>query len=618
MKGAMANKRKKKPSKRKHVNKPKPAPIDHDNAIKAIKALKSKQERDLLQKEKHDAKDKGSEDDETSSTSSQSQLTPTEDTGLLKTHSHVDDQVHNVSDKQCSSLGQVIDCQIEQMEKMQQVESDNPPLMQVTTVLQMFRDLKQEIVKAGLLATQSKEEEEKQDLNAVVKDALKAETGEIDTFKHKAAVNAVKVGAITDICDKMSVQINDLDQRIENLELGNSKRMVIITGLKSVEKKYMFEYLHGFFNDILETSVTVDDFFFVGSSEPRAIVVSFASASEKRKVMRVKSMLKDVQDTKIFINNYTPAAVQDRKRHERDVAEIGKDVFGEEKVTYTRAGLTINGKPYRKLVSPPTPREQIEIEPERMEKLLRKSMQRGDEITKEFSTFVGYTASVKTHQDVRDLYIKMKAIHPGARHIVCSYWVDYELQYQALDYHDDEEAGAGRYLMDLLKVNEMRNRVIFVARRYGGVKLGGERFQCYIDAAVSAITKDSFNTVLKVEQPVKFTNPRRAKTGQKRVQYRKEDHNVQQTNSGYAANQLNAWTGNREYRGQRNAPYRGRAARGQGQQLRGTVRTTQNSYRNFMQLGELVPSQPPDYRFKFSKPKVPNFDYIDNNEMDVM
>ena len=66
----------------------------------------------------------------------------------------------------------------------------------------------------------------------------------------------------------------------------------------------------------------------------------------------------------------------------------------------------------------------------------------------ENSVFVGYTAAVKDHQQVRDLYGKIKIIQPAARHVVCAYWVDHPEPYYALDYHDDGEPTAGRLLME--------------------------------------------------------------------------------------------------------------------------------------------------------------------------
>ena len=79
---------------------------------------------------------------------------------------------------------------------------------------------------------------------------------------------------------------------------------------------------------------------------------------------------------------------------------------------------------------------------------------------------------------------------------------------------DDEEYGAGKKLLDLLREAEIFYRVVYVVRYYGGTHLNNDRFVAYKEAAVSAINHYSLNTVLNVTQtpyPVHNTNTRREK-----------------------------------------------------------------------------------------------------------
>ena len=277
--------------------------------------------------------------------------------------------------------------------------------------------------------------------------------------------------------------------------------MLIVNGLPEVEFKNMVKYLNEFFQEFLELSVQVDDFFFIGVAKPRAIVVTMQSVQEKKLILRNKRYLKDI-GSNVYITDYTPLPTQEKRRRDNDVAELGVKAYGEEKVQYTKAGLTINGKPYRKQVQPPTPKTLIDVDPAKLEAIIRTPMQRGEEIRKEHSVFIGYSTDVRSHQEVRELYIKMKTIQPGARHIAVAYWVSHQDEFYALDYHDDDEPGIGRILMNLLRANNIRNKVIFVARRYGGQKIGPERFQCYLDAAISALEKSKYNEILRIDQHV--------------------------------------------------------------------------------------------------------------------
>ena len=176
------------------------------------------------------------------------------------------------------------------------------------------------------------------------------------------------------------------------------------------------------------------------------------------------------------------------------------------KISYTKAGLIINGAPYRKKVVPPSPSELINMDPDLLEKLLKMKMDKSADIRVDGSIFTAYSAPVSSHQQVRDLYLRMRTIQPAARHIVCAYWVPHEEEYYALDYHDDGEPTAGRILMDLLQANNVKNRVVFVARRYGGIKMGADRFLCYLQAA---------NQALKISSDIKIEDPRQIKKTRK-------------------------------------------------------------------------------------------------------
>ena len=255
----------------------------------------------------------------------------------------------------------------------------------------------------------------------------------------------------------------------------------------------------------------VDECFTLGQQNPKPIVVVFQTIQDKQMVMQAKHLLKGETsdaDRKIYISDYTPQVVQDKRKRDADVRKIALGKHGVDNITYTNPGLTVAGIPCRKKVVPPTPRELVNVPPEDLQRILKIPVARSDNVTEDGGVFTAYTAAVSTHKEVRDLYLKLKMVQPSAKHIVCSYWVDHPEEYYALDYHDDGEHTVGRLLMDFLKENDLKNRVIFVARRYGGVKMGAARFNCYLKVAKQSIIKGQFNHVLQTEQQVICDNPR--------------------------------------------------------------------------------------------------------------
>ena len=54
-------------------------------------------------------------------------------------------------------------------------------------------------------------------------------------------------------------------------------------------------------------------------------------------------------------------------------------------------------------------------------------------------------------------------------------------------YDDDGEYGAGRRILELLRTNNITNKLICVTRWFGGKKLGPARYQIITDSAKQVI-----------------------------------------------------------------------------------------------------------------------------------
>ena len=390
-------------------------------------------------------------------------------------------------------------------EKMEINEDENPQIVGVASLMAMFEKLKDEI-SSELKASK---EEIKQEFRLFRTDVSKQVKKQIDTAlekekeKNKKLASEVdfwklKTETLTDVCNRMQVEMDDVTTRIENLELNNAKRMVIISGLSISGSKFrMSQVLTGFFDLQLGIQVNIDDCFTVGSGERnKPVVVVFQSCEEKRLVMRCKHLLKTDTNTKnVFINDYLPPFSQEKRRHEKDIIQQASPDDPEESfdVQYTDEGLAIQGTIYKKIVRPPTPKQLVDVSVDELERILNMEVTRGLQVTHKNSKFVGYTTQIDSLTKIKELYKRMKLVQPGARHIVCAYILDQQNleQFFTQDYQDDGEPGAGRALLDFLRVNDLKNRVIFVARKYGGVKMGVDRFECYLQAAKNAVQEDA-------------------------------------------------------------------------------------------------------------------------------
>ena len=370
---------------------------------------------------------------------------------------------------------------------IEQNEEDNPRLISISAVLQMFKKIQSEVNEAVSNQKQKVEERLMNFKQEIIKDVSTAvSTGlqhnqeqdnlkaELYHWKHKSEV-------LTDTVERLNTDISELVQRMDNVELNNVKKSVIISGLPVAEKKGQnWLMLDQLFSEGLNLEIEIEDFYTLGPN----FVVSFNTMETKRQVMKNKYMLKDMQGPyNIFINDYLPPAVQEKRRREKDI--IAK--CQESDVSYSKAGLVIRGIPYRKKVQPPTPKQLVNMDIKDLERILKIKLKKDAEITQEKSIFSAYTAEVSSHAAIREMYQKMKLIQPGARHIVCSYYIDHQEEHYSQDYHDDGEPGAGRVALNILTQNNVKNRVVFIARKYGGVKMGSERFQCYAEVTKAAL-----------------------------------------------------------------------------------------------------------------------------------
>ena len=236
-------------------------------------------------------------------------------------------------------------------------------------------------------------------------------------------------------------------------------------------------------------------------------VIYFQHIQDKRDAMRFKYLLKGVAGyggKPMFINDYVPAATQEKRRQEQQLLKTNEERDEDNRldIKYVRGKLTVQNEAFKPKITAPTPRQLVDIDPQDLAEILRMELDSGGVIQQDKSIFEGFTASVSTIAQIRRLYIKVKLMQPTARHVVYAYYLPGEyLQYQ-LGSCDDEEPGAAKAILSILEKNNMKNRVVFISRKYGGIRLGSDRFECYKQAAKTVLMANPHNTVLDIDQTI--------------------------------------------------------------------------------------------------------------------
>ena len=326
---------------------------------------------------------------------------------------------------------------------------------------------------------------------------------------------------------------------MENLELNNTKRYALISGFKcEPDKLDKLADLQCLLWDLLGFDAPIEDIFSMGQNNT---VIIFQNVADKRHLMEIKGRLKghkNQEGKQYYINEYNPPAVNERKNRERYIMQENEDIneIKEEQdqvqMTITKGGLKIGADMYRKKVTVPSPTELVDIPLDKLDHILHLKVTKSGEITQKASRFIGFSAVVANHEEVRQYYMKMKLNYPTARHIVCAYSVPGNETYYTQDFCDDGEPGAGRRLLDILVQSNIDCRAVFVARYYGGIKMGLDRFECYEQAAQAALMKGPYNHILGIKQILRTKQQIQQQKDEKREQRNQRRQEKRNANRG--------------------------------------------------------------------------------------
>ena len=214
------------------------------------------------------------------------------------------------------------------------------------------------------------------------------------------------------------------------------------------------------------------------------------------------------------------------------------------------------------------------MSPEEIDVVLDMKIETGGKVMQDNSVFEGYAACVDSLKDIRRLYTKIRLLQPTARHVVCAYWINSEGKpFYNQDFCNDDEPAAGRSLLNMLLQNQMENRVVFVARKFGGVKMGANRFECYQQAAKLALGMASWNPTTQTHQrmvqlqpqiipPLNTAATNQQQTAEKRSDAPHVSNKRAASTSPVGSNPRGGYNNKKFNRGSYGNKYQGRGGRG--------------------------------------------------------
>ena len=211
----------------------------------------------------------------------------------------------------------------------------------------------------------------------------------------------------------------------------------------------------------IEAEIAINDAFRVGQGKNRPMVVKLANISDRGTIFKHGKNLKGKTNKfeKSFrVKDQKPGRIQSNIQRRRQLLEENEAKGPEDKLKMEmdKGRLLINDQEYVKEVKWPKVRNTVLANIETIKILDKQKITKGNPVHVETSTFTGYTAPVRTIQEVNVVYAEICKLEAKSRHIICAFRIPGKRFHVYQDYNDCDEHGCGRLLLDLLVQSEIQ------------------------------------------------------------------------------------------------------------------------------------------------------------------
>ena len=164
--------------------------------------------------------------------------------------------------------------------------------------------------------------------------------------------------------------------------------------------------------------------------------------------------------------------------------------------------LFVEGKKYRKKIDV-NRSSTLKLEEDQIQAIQEVLVSTGETKTEQGSKFISYAVKINSVSEVRNLHLHFKCKYGDATHIIAAYRIAGINKAYDEDYVDDGETSAGRRILDFLIKEDKQNIMVIVIRYYGGVHLGGTRFDLIHRLVKKAIKNLAAEKMVKSRLPLR-------------------------------------------------------------------------------------------------------------------
>ena len=214
---------------------------------------------------------------------------------------------------------------------------------------------------------------------------------------------------------RMSKVMGELENRVQELEKSNLKNSLVLTGFPgNPDKRERRIQITQFIKDTLLLNVNIVDSYPLGGegTETKPMVLVFSSVQERNSVYYNRQKLKEfsnLEDKPFYINEMLPAAMNEKRRREREIVTQNKrNTASKVQMSFVKGNLQIQNETYRKKVTEPKLEDFLKLSETDLNDVMSTKLQPGKQIMENLSTFSGFGIQVTTHQQIRKAYTKLR------------------------------------------------------------------------------------------------------------------------------------------------------------------------------------------------------------------
>ena len=324
--------------------------------------------------------------------------------------------------------------------------------------------------------------------------------------KYKKVANVSEsVEDVLRVAVRAEQSVNMLSNRVERIDLKTMKGQLIIRGISETKEEDCRQKIDSFFKEKLEIAEvpTFQSVNRIGKGKTRPLSVKLLDPNQVGLVFKNVGNLKhkrNEHDKPYSIDKQLTETEHVARRRRQEIKKENHLMPVSHALDVESKGdrLYVDNKLYVPEIKPPSAKQVLLVKDGEKSEYRAITVYAGPAKEVQGSQFQAFAAKVKSLEEVRLAYKKVKEGNLAASHIPCGFRLFGSSFHTKQDFADDCDAGLGKTILDALKAQGAFNIAVYIVRHFDGEHIGPTRFDIVRDLTKEIIS--SIPTTLEYGQ----------------------------------------------------------------------------------------------------------------------